>query len=675
MLQRKYSDIRAGHSYREDIDGLRALAVVPVVLYHAGLGPFSGGFVGVDVFFVISGFLITGIITGEIERGDFSVIHFYERRARRLLPALFAVLITSFIAGWFLLIPSEFSDLSHSATATLFFSSNLFFWNSLGYFSDASEFHPLLHTWSLAVEEQFYLLFPLALVISQGRRQATQRIIISIVLLGSLVLSIYAVKHFPEGAFYLLPTRAWELMCGALLATHVVPSISSPRIRSSLSLAGVALILVPMLTYTSATPFPGLAAIPPCIGTMLIIYCGRSSLAAKVLSTKPLVWIGLISYSLYLWHWPILSFLRIDQGSVHLPIFLSLSATVASFAAAYISWNYIERPFRVRTAVSRRKVFQLSGMGCIVVIAASTSVSATNGFPVRYDRNVTSFLELNTADIVGGRCAEGCPFGVEEAPPSVVLWGDSHANALTPALDFVARQEDLGGIVFADAACAPLLDVHRSDVGDKWKNCAALAIRAIDYIRKNRDQISTVVLSARWALAATGKGSVGENSRPAPLKIVSSSQRRSSVDVFRYGLERTVSKLNEYDIDVVILGGVPEIGWHVPKSLARAANKGMKPPRVPSLSDFRDRNSSAEDVMLEIAVRFDVHLIDLAPIFCSPKCKVVYRGKPIYRDDDHLSHFGAHRFLGPPLSKILLPKVAASRGVAGEEWIPLRHPP
>src|SRR5271170_3095038 len=294
--------------YRPEIDGLRALAILPVLLFHYRVSPFRGGFVGVDVFFVISGYLITQLIEAERREGRFSIARFYERRVRRIFPALFVMLTAATIAAAFILFPVDLVRYANSLLATAGFAANFEFWREAGYFDVAAAEKPLLHLWSIAVEEQFYLVFPALLLLFQSRRVA---ITLAIFVL-SFAFAVWGVIHAPSAAFYLLPGRAWELMLGALLALHAVPFIERRWIREALAVTGIALIAIAVFGYSKDTPFPGAAALLPCLGAALVIYSSVPGItsASAVLSLPPLVFVGRISYSLYLWHWPLYVFAR-----------------------------------------------------------------------------------------------------------------------------------------------------------------------------------------------------------------------------------------------------------------------------------------------------------------------------------------------------------------------------
>jgi peptidoglycan/LPS O-acetylase OafA/YrhL len=291
--------------YRPEIDGLRAVAVIPVILYHAGFELFSGGFIGVDVFFVLSGYLITSILLGEHESGKFSLVGFYERRARRILPALFFVMAASIPFAWAYLWPEDLKDFSQSIVAVSTFASNFLFWTESDYFDATAELKPLLHTWSLAVEEQFYVLFPLFLAVTWGFGKRQMFFLVVAVAALSLVAAEWASVRFPSASFYLLPTRAWELLLGALVAFYMFRK-TDIRGNQSLSILGLAVLAFSILAFDEQTPFPGLIALIPTIGVVFIVlYTREGMLVHKALSNRLLVGVGLISYSAYLWHQPI----------------------------------------------------------------------------------------------------------------------------------------------------------------------------------------------------------------------------------------------------------------------------------------------------------------------------------------------------------------------------------
>ena len=388
--------MQAGHNYRPDIDGLRALAVLPVVFYHAGFESFSGGYVGVDVFFVISGYLITSIIAREIESDTFSLSHFYERRARRLFPALFTVLAATAVGSFFLLMPWELEDFGQSLATTAIFSSNFLFFTEAGYFDGPAEMKPLLHTWSLAIEEQYYLLFPAFLFAVRNFLGGRYIGATAGLFIASFVISVWSTYAAPDAAFYLLPSRTWELMLGSLIALGT-PMISKAGLRQFTALLGVALVLTAVFLFQHDTRFPGLAALVPCIGTALIIIAGmgsQSTAVGKLLSWKPIVAVGLISYSLYLWHWPVLVLakhylLRPLDG-------LEASVLVGfSLLLAYVSWRFVEKPFRGKDALlDRRGVFRWSGGAILGLIVIGLVFDETEGLSGRLPADVAQIAAV-----------------------------------------------------------------------------------------------------------------------------------------------------------------------------------------------------------------------------------------------------------------------------------------
>jgi peptidoglycan/LPS O-acetylase OafA/YrhL len=344
--------------YRPEIDGLRAVAVVPVILFHAGFDLFSGGYVGVDVFFVISGYLITTILVNDIENNRFSLVSFYERRARRILPALFFVMLLCIPFAWMWMLPSQLQSFSRSLIAVSLFSSNILFWRESGYFGAAAEEKPLLHTWSLAVEEQYYLLFPIFLFLTWrfGKNRLYWMIVVFAAI--SLLLSEWGWRNVPNANFYLAPTRAWELFAGSIAAFIVQKN--GVRKNNLLSLLGLAAITFSIFAFGEETPFPSVYALIPVLGVLLLVLYGdANTFAAKLLSMKVFVGIGVISYSAYLWHQPLFAFSRIT--SLETPnVLVMLTLSGCSLVLAYFSWRYVEAPFRSMSILSRNLIFSIS---------------------------------------------------------------------------------------------------------------------------------------------------------------------------------------------------------------------------------------------------------------------------------------------------------------------------
>ena len=449
-------------AYRPDIDGLRAVAVLAVVLYHYGAAWLPGGFTGVDIFFVISGYLITAILRREIHAGHFSVLRFYDRRLRRILPALAVVLISTALAGWFILMPSDYAELGASGAYAMVGLGNLhFFWNT-GYFDAAAQMQPLLHTWSLGVEEQFYVVWPLALV---AIATTVKRERIRLSLIAALVLAGYAyaailVPADPMAAFYLPHPRAWELGVGAIVA--FAPPVRHSALSEAMSLAGTGLIAWSLLALSSSMPFPGLAATYACVGAALLVWPKMPTAVGKIMSLRPFVAIGLISYSLYLWHWPLLVLFRHFAMSQMPSVAEASVLVIASVTLAYLTWRFVEAPFRqIRLAPAITVTTAVAAIAMLAV--ASSSIHLLGGLPQRLqpkDRAIAAYIGYQRPS-VNGPCvisaSSPTPDCALSPAPSrkVLLFGDSLAGALTQAL--YEGFPDVSWVAATSYGCRPVL--------------------------------------------------------------------------------------------------------------------------------------------------------------------------------------------------------------------------
>jgi peptidoglycan/LPS O-acetylase OafA/YrhL len=428
-----------GLPYRREIDGLRAVAVLPVILFHAGFSTFSGGFVGVDVFFVISGYLITSLIVAEKEAGTFSLIGFYERRARRILPALFLVMLACIPFAWIFLFPSDVREFAQSLVSVSTFSSNFLFSQQSGYFYPDTPNKPLLHTWSLSVEEQYYLLFPLVIILAWRLGKRWMILLLAAVCIVSLGISEWQSLFQPQKAFFLLPARGWELLLGGFAAFYLLgnnaPSIRSPRASQVLSLAGVMMIFAAVFSFDEQTIFPGLHALLPAAGAVFVIlFATPETLTGKVLGSKAAVGIGLISYSAYLWHQPLFAFARQILEAPPLSLFCVLS--VLALLLAYLSWKYVESPFRRRSGFSRSQVFAFAGVGTTLFLAAGIYGWASGGIVRTFDGAEFVLIRKDVAGRYNSTNVEKSRLRDfdNSGKPAVLIIGDSFAGDLTNAV-------------------------------------------------------------------------------------------------------------------------------------------------------------------------------------------------------------------------------------------------
>jgi len=637
--------------YRPDIDGLRAVAVLAVLFYHAGFDFFSGGYVGVDVFFVISGFLITKKIADEILENKFTLISFYEKRIRRIFPALFTVILLTIPVGAWLYDISTYRELGQSATATTLFLSNIFFWTQSGYFESPSALKPLLHMWSLSVEEQFYLGLPLLLVLLFRFFKKYVRLILTLIAGASFITVIITLGSDPSAAFFLTRGRIWELLFGSLLALSTLGKMES-RGRNFLSISGIALILASVLLYSEETAFPGAAAIPPVLGSALIIAAGiqGSSLVGKILSTKPFVFIGKISYSLYLWHWPLLVFARVylirEFNALNLIIWFG-----ATFLLSYLSWKYIETPFRSLTFIKKPRIFYLAAGVMVVTGLAGFIIHQRVGLPGRIqpgqaeilDRKtwhgeMTKWLNCETVDEI-----DPCLIGAYEQPQVFLLWGDSHANAMAPAVHYSASETPLAGYLIWRTGCPPLLGIDRMD--HPGQECSTFSRKVIHYI-EDHPEIKTVIISSRWVISADGSRFKSEEGNTVKLVDAENPNGTASNnhDLFVIGLQRTVEELVNMGRDVILVSSVPEIGYHVPSAyfVALRTNRDITALIAPTVEEFQLRNEFVLSVLSEVAENNSrVWKVDPAEILCNQQiCQIVHDNKPLYNDDDHLSTTG-----------------------------------
>ncbi|MCB1883325.1 MAG: acyltransferase, partial [Geminicoccaceae bacterium] len=654
-------DHRRLTAYRPDIDGLRAVAVLPVVLFHAGVPGFGGGYVGVDVFFVISGYLITGLLADALDGGRFSLLDFYERRVRRIAPALLAVLLAASLAAFWLFLPLDLKAFGQSLAATVVFAANVHFWRGLDYFAGPAETAPLLHMWSLAVEEQFYLVFPplLWLLWRVLKRRRAVALVLAACAVLSLALSAWAAEAHPGAAFYLAPPRAWELLLGALVALVPAPPLRR-ALREALALLGLALVLGAVVLFTKATPFPGLYALVPCLGAALVVATGGATgggagptFAGRLLGLPPLVLVGLLSYSLYLWHWPVLVFLR--YHTVHAPDAVQVAlALLASLLLAWLSWRHVERPFR-----RRPPLFAGSAALGALLLALGAVAYLQDGLPGRLDPEtvrLAAFAGSMNPERAGCLAdagawidpADACAFGAP-VPPDIVLWGDSHADVLLQALAGIARGEDRSVRFFGYLACPPIVGLRWPGVRGDFR-CPAFDDAVLERILAT-PALKTVVLAARWPHYTEPGPLPGPLTRePAPPftgrdgRPLDDAARRA---LFKANLRTTVQALLAARRRVVLVYPTPETGYDSPSAQARLHRGGQNPAALARPAVLVAAHARFATEALD-AIPPDPRLVRLRPVIrlCDAlTCKTYQDGTPLYRDDNHLSLEGARWLL------------------------------
>jgi len=641
--------VRPAHAhaipYRPDIDGLRAVAVWLVVFYHFGVPFLGGGYTGVDVFFVISGYLITTIILTQVQSGRFSLLQFYERRARRILPALFVVMAASTVAALALFIPADLVAFAESAAATTVFASNFYFNERSGYFSPAAELQPLLHTWSLAIEEQFYLIHPLALIVLARWRALPSGIVVALGV--SFLVSVYSVTHHPTPAFYLLPARAWELSVGALLAIGVIAPPRAFLAASVAGLAGLALILGSATVYAPTTPFPGAAALAPVVGTALVIWSGLfpNAVAARVLALRPLVGLGLISYSLYLWHWPVLTFAQYWLGRT-LRFQEAVVALLGIVGASILTYLLVERPFRNRRAISRRWVVRSAVAASGIGLFAAAVIVGTGGLPNRMAEETQALLAFKP-ERIAAPCLSSlqvdkdktvCVRGKPGTKPSFVLAGDSHAGAVAPAFFRSAESLGLSGYQLTEAGFIPLPGVF----APKQPSWSAQTPAFLDLLRAN-PSLRLVVLIGHWEMRANGS-----TVRYKRIEFRDADYDGSGTAYNKVSLHRGLTRLVEMfpDRRFVLIEAVPTSHRFDPSAAARLIHLNGSNRVSGSYgidrAEYEQQRDSYRAIFSELARRPNVSVLPVAEELCGPRfCSGWRDGVPIFLDSNHLTHTGA----------------------------------
>ncbi|MBY6241292.1 acyltransferase family protein [Methylosinus sp. Sm6] len=649
--------------YRYEIDGLRAVAVASVILYHAGFENFKGGFVGVDVFFVISGYLITKIVSDGLNEKSFSICAFFERRMRRILPALYIVMLFSILLAWRYMLAPEMVGFGRSVMAVVFFVSNIFFSRNIDYFASDVETAPLIHAWSLSVEEQFYLVFPIIAAIWVARGWSLIYMVASLTVI-SFALAEWASKTHPAFDFYYLPTRAWELGVGAMVALAPWHRLRLGQgVHEAASIAGLSAIVLSVAFLDRNIPFPGVFALAPVIGAALVIgFAHPDTFCGRLLGVDPLVRVGLLSYSAYLWHQPLFAFARLGLLSTPSKWLLLLIGGVA-LCLAYVSWRYVESPCRDKRLTPTRPLAFGAVAAGLALCLFGIAMHHYAGVPGRYspgisaiaaglDYRIPRFAEcLGDFDHVVAP-DEACEYH-PQLPSHIAIWGDSHSASIAGALAAGLAEQGASLKQFNLAACPPIRGVHIF-LSERPNTCNVYNDKVFSYI-SDHAELKTIILYARWPTYMDGNGyDNGEGGRsgrsghraalPATegAEFVDDPRRVEAVGAL---LRANVEKLLSIGRNVVVVYPTPEIGCLVPRCMAQRRLTGRDGPVSVSYAFFQDRTFTFRDQIDRFPDRPNLLRVKPEAVFCNRplagRCIAESDEAPLYYDDNHLNDAGA----------------------------------
>ncbi len=633
--------------YRPEIDGLRAIAVLSVILFHLQVSGFAGGFIGVDVFFVISGYLITGIILQDYNAGQFTFADFYKRRIRRIMPLTVVVYAFTLLVSYLLFFSEQYKSINHVLKSSLLFVSNFLLLRKPGYFDPSMQENPLLHTWSLSVEEQFYIFFPLGIYLLLSYAKGGYKYGLIIVAILSFITNIIVTAHNPQQAFYWPHTRAWQLMCGAILATGLIKTSSKQWLNNLLSIAGVLMILAGVVLYREGIIYPGWNAVLPVAGACCIIYGTVSgTFTHSLLASRPMVFVGKISYSLYMWHWPLWVFTSfLVTGPLSLAQKTILIAV--TFIVSYASYRFIEQPFRSKKAATNPyTVWGVAGSAVLLLVLALLFINNRDGISgvekARYDAVLYSkgdriWKELHKLEAANKKDftkLQPYRLGADTSAPRFLLWGDSHARALAPGVDAIAKENGASGYVLCASSCPPLLELR---FANDMAGLQSFNENSLLFIQQH-PEIKTIVLSARWTSYYTTPYIVADKFELIDRK---EGEDLSQQRLLWLGLSATIDTLKAMGRNIVVIESLPELKTTVNEMLVIQKLFGTNRKAFSeTATSFQEANNDFLSTMRSRCKA--VTLLNLSGDLFA-QSPLVSDSIILYRDKNHLSETGAYR--------------------------------
>lgn len=655
-------------NYRLDLDGLRAVAVSLVILFHFEIAGFTGGFVGVDVFFTVSGYLIGSLVVSQLDQQRFSFVNFYMRRFRRLFPVYFVVIFVTSVFSYWLLLPVDFKDFGQSVVASVLYVSNILFFMESGYFDSASHLKPLLHTWSLSVEEQFYVFFPFIAWLCFRIKRSSLVPVFCFLTLASFVSVLFCVRYDISAAFYLYPFRAWELFIGVLLAMGVFPAVRSATAANILSVLGAAMIAAASYFYTKTTVFPGITALLPCVGTLLLIHAGSKPFGGvpvlSLLSTGPAVFLGKISYSLYLWHWPVFVLYSYVTPEP-LTGLQTLLLLVVTLLLSVLSWHFIETPIReARRPIYKKHSVIFGGVAVASLLCVMFGYQAhrSNGMPDRLDQE-TAKLAAVAEDFIGWgtncfvqdnpyikgvqHCSAGDPYSGDDY---ILVWGDSHAAAVQKGLTALIEEHGENALILWEGGCPPVLDIFKEENGYGEADtalCAAQTQYAKEIMARDADKIKAVMLIGRWSYYTQGVGyGVDDYNQIKIWPQAGEYSAQTQAAALIEGLSQTRDYVADLGLPLFFMEQFPEFARYNSRRLAVSLMSGRGDYEEMLATDVRQDYAQVqarqgliqETIQQWLADNEPLFVIETHRYFCDQQaCSMMLSERPAYFDNNHIT--------------------------------------